>query len=57
MMTDCRWWFSLLSNSRDMNCQDWDDWQWTDAAVAGDAIWQPFSDFADEISFFFIQFV
>jgi hypothetical protein len=21
MMTDCRWWLSLLSNSRDMNCQ------------------------------------
>jgi hypothetical protein len=26
MMTDCRWWLSLLSNSRDMSCQDWDGW-------------------------------
>jgi hypothetical protein len=48
MMTDCRWWLSLLSNSRDMNCQGWDDWQWAGAAAAEDAIWQPFSDFADD---------
>jgi hypothetical protein len=26
MMTDCRWWLSLLSNNRDMSCQDWDGW-------------------------------
>jgi hypothetical protein len=24
MMTDCRWWLSLLPNSRNMSCQDWD---------------------------------
>jgi hypothetical protein len=50
MMTDCRWWLSLLSNNRNMSCQDWDDWQWADAAAAGGAIWQSFSDFADERS-------
>jgi hypothetical protein len=49
MMTDCRWWLSLLSNSRDMSCQDWDGWQWADAATAGNAIWQSFSDFADAL--------
>jgi hypothetical protein len=49
MMTDCRWWLSMLSNSRDMNCQDWDDWQWADATAAEDAIWQPFSGFADDV--------
>jgi hypothetical protein len=47
MMIDCRWWLSMLSNSRDMNCQGWDDWQWAGAAAAGGAIWQPFSGFAD----------
>jgi hypothetical protein len=26
MMIDCRWWLSLLSNSRDMSCQDWENW-------------------------------
>ncbi len=46
-MTDCRWWLSLLSNSRNMNCQGWDDWQWAGAAAAGGAIWQSFSGFAD----------
>jgi hypothetical protein len=51
MMTDCRWWLSLLSNSRDMNCQDWDDWQWADAAAAEGAIWQSFFGFADVIAF------
>jgi hypothetical protein len=49
MMTDCRWWLSLLSNSRNMNCHDWDDCYWADAAAAGDAIWQPFSGFADAV--------
>ncbi len=63
MMTDCRWWLSLLSNNRDMSCLDWDDWQWADAAAAEDAIWQPFSgnpsselDFLD-ITRNFFQFV
>jgi hypothetical protein len=56
MMTDCRWWLSLLSNSRDMNCQDWNDWQWADAAIAEDAIWQSFSGFADVIMWIDIKF-
>jgi hypothetical protein len=47
MMTDCRWWLPLLSNSRDMSCQGWDGWQWADAAAAEGAIWQPFSGVAD----------
>jgi hypothetical protein len=50
MMTDCRWWLSMLSDSRDMSCQGWDDWQWADAAAAEGAIWQPFSGFADELT-------
>jgi hypothetical protein len=53
MMTDCRWWLSMLSNSRDMSCQGWDGWQWAGAAAAEDAIWQPFSGFADGILFFY----
>jgi hypothetical protein len=48
MMTDCRWWFSLLSNNRNMSCQDWDDWQWAGAAAVGSVIWQSFSGFVDE---------
>jgi hypothetical protein len=49
MMTDCRWWLSMLSNSRDMSFQGWDDWQWAGAAVVEGAIWQSFSGFADVI--------
>jgi hypothetical protein len=55
MMTDCRWWLSLLSNSRNMSCQDWDGWQWADAAVAESAIWQPFFNEWSWASFIYIQ--